>query len=138
MGFQSNFTAGTAVTISGTVATGISEPASTQTIVQKANTKSGTSITAGTGALLYTVTAAKTLYITTLVISSGAINQQWDIRDSVTITGTPIFATATEGTGNNHQTITFETPLKFTAGVFLDISVTGNIFWTFNGYEVTT
>lgn len=112
------------------------------TIINKSNTKSGTSVTAGTGVTLYSVSANKTLYITGLSVTTNVANGIFfDIRDSSTPNGgTPIFnaGAGTVGTANLDSTtsvFTFPVPLKFAVAVGLDVNATGSIWWSLQGWE---
>lgn len=125
--------------ITGSVTTSTSFPIATsaQTIVPKSNGKAGTAITAGTGALLYTVTAGKTLFIQSLSIKSNfATGCGWELRDGTTIAGAiKINGTSSSAIGGAPFTITFPTPIPFTTGLFLDISDNSTIWWNFVGFE---
>lgn len=115
------------------VSPNFSVPSSSQTIVKKSNTKSGTTFTAGTGINLYTVTASKTFYMTHL-FCSVSISNNFDIRDSSSVTGTPIIC---GGTGNNTDffVMTFPTPIPFTTGVWFDSSASNNLWYSLGGWE---
>jgi len=135
MGFQFNGLKA-AVTISGSVAIGYPSPTASQTTVQKTVAKAGQAITAGTGALLYTVTAGKTLYVTHMNFGNAATT--YEVRDGTTIAGTLALTTYSQGAGGTDQCtaqMSFPTPLKFTAGVFLDLGATSTIVWGFSGWE---
>jgi len=99
-----------AVTISGTVATGLSQPSSTQTIVQK--TATGT-LTTGNTATLHTVTLNKTLYVQSLVITlssgtgTGGVLEMQD--DSTTVWKAIVLADVAAP----KVYMTFPSPLKF-------------------------
>lgn len=112
------------------------------TIINKSNTKSGTSVTAGTGLVLYTVSTSKTFYVTGLSVTTNVANGIFfDIRDSSTPNGgTPIFnaGAGTVGTANLDSTtsvFTFSVPLKFAVAVGLDVNATGSIWWALQGWE---
>lgn len=105
-----------------------------QTIINVSNTKTGTALTAGTGLLLYTPTTGKTFYCTGLTIANGATALTGvDLRDSQTVTGTPIYATDQGTNGNTRDQLV--TPLKFTVGVFLDGVVSTTVMWALQGWE---
>lgn len=135
MGFQFNGLKA-AVTISGSVGIGFPSPTTNQTIVQKAYGKGYQAITAGTGATLYTVTAGKTLYISSLTVCGalGAANSI-EIRDNGS-GGTIIYGSRTyEGTSETYARQTFPTPLKFSTNVWIDVAANASITWAFSGWE---
>lgn len=108
-----------------------------QTQIAKSNTKAGTTITAGTGLLLHTVTGGKTFYLSSMNLTEdGAGGGGWDIRDNTAIAGTPIIA---QGMTNQafpaSVNMVFPVPIKFTTGVFLDLEQTGSVFWSIQGFE---
>lgn len=114
--------------------------ASTQTPVAIANGKAGTAITSGTGVLVRTNTASKSFYVTSIHLGVvGATNPTFDIRDGTTIAGSLVYS-AGSVLGASHPgpiVLVFPTPIKFTAGIFLD---TGNggphtIVYAFSGFE---
>ena len=111
---------------------GLAKPSSTQEIIQVSNGKAGTSITAGTGALLHTTTPGKKFYMTSFSAWSSAI---WgmEVRNGTTIAGT--LAANLRGLADTLVTIQFPTPLEFDAGVFVDVGGTGAHGYCFSGWE---
>lgn len=120
------------VAVSGAISTGFPTSTSSQTIINKAPGKAGTAITAGTGATLHTVTAQKSLYITSLFInvSSGA---GIELRDNGS-GGTVKFTAQCNGLNYPVQ-VTFPTPLKFSTDVWLDLGANATAYWSFSGFE---
>jgi len=102
--------------------------------INKSNTKAGTTCTAGTGLLLYTVTGGgRVFYLTAINVSVTSGAAIFDIRDSTTVAGTPILAWS--DASNPSHTLVFPSPIRFGTGVFLDIVSTGTVVWWLTGIE---
>lgn len=123
-----------AVQITGAVSTSVPGTGSGQTIVTVANGKAGTSITAGTGALLRTVTASKTYYVTSISLTAVGGGNNIELRDGTTIAGT-LKCQMSAAVATTTICQTFPVPIAFTAGVFIDTSNTGTVGYCINGYE---
>lgn len=109
-------------------------PGASQTIISKSNTKAGTSITAGTGLQMHSVTASKTFYMTALSVRGAVTGQSFDVRDSATVSGTPIIAGQCGNNADGWEQ-TFPTPIAFTTGAFLDVASTGTMWYSISGFE---
>lgn len=116
-----------------TASSSFSTPGASQTIVTKANGKSGTSVTAGTGTLIHTTTAGKIYYVTSITISCSAA-AGIEFRDGTTIAGT-VKVAVQNNTAAQVSCITFTTPVPFSTGVFMDVGSNQVYVWTINGFE---
>jgi hypothetical protein len=94
--------------------------------------KAGTSIAAGTGRLLYTVTGGKKFYCSSIHFSSNA-GTGWELRDGTTIAGSIV--TAGGYSAPTYQDLIFPTPIEFTTGIFIDVAATTLMTWTITGWE---
>lgn len=126
-----------AITGSINITNSFTMPGATQTQVSKTSSKNGQSLTAGTGALLYTVTGGKTFYMTQL--STGhrqdANARGCEFRDGTTIAGTLKASQMAPGNVGS-STQTFPAPIPFTAGVFIDVDTAATqLVWSFSGFE---
>lgn len=132
-------------TISGNVNVNVTSqlpgPGLNQTVYTIANGKSGTSITAGTGNTLRTVTASSYFYLTSISIGWAAGNQQgrFEIRDGgsggvIKLNGTAYGDTL--GGSAQVYTQTFPTPIRFSTDIWLDVNATQAVLWSVQGYEV--
>ena len=110
-------------------------PGTNQTPIYIVNTggKSQQSITSGTGALLHTTTAGKTLYIQSIAFGSGSNAGQFVLYDSTTLAGT--IKVSGNFLVNNMFQMVFPTPIKFTNGIFADVNSTGGQTFTIVGWE---
>jgi len=112
-----------AVTISGTVATGLAQPSSTQTPVSV-----GVSvINLHEAQTIYTVTSGKTFYLTAIFVLSGSAVQH--ILDDTT---------EKLQFKSYDFTITFPAPIPFTNSVKIsaDSQISGDSHYAIIGYEV--
>jgi len=141
-----NFSAGTAVTISGAVTTAIPVPASTQTLVSGTLAQSSTSFTVNveSAALLtLTPTAGKTLYLcgaSGFTTNSGQ-NVSATIYDSTTARAMFGLSNTTASAGGDGY-VNFPAPIKITTNAnikcFASGTATVNVSLCLYGYEVTT
>jgi len=132
MGFQSNFTAGTTVTVSGAVTTSASLPApsATQTIVNSfdSTSRSYTQTTEVT-ALTYNVTAGKTFYLTDVWGAFTSNNSQRYVArlydDAVLICSFAIGQTSAtiSGDNSNSPNMSFTTPIAIAASSAVTIKI---------------
>lgn len=117
---------------------GISGTAQIQTKVNVtvAGGKNGTSITAGTGLLLYTVTAGKTFYVSAITLSTAAAGgaQGIELRDGTTIAGGLKYSAYIAGNSTINTGMP-NVPVAFTTGIFADVTATGAYFWDIVGWE---
>jgi len=116
------------------VSAGFAGPLGDQAIVTAANDKAGTSITAGTGAAMLTVSANKTFFMTSLIVGTDAASFNAVVTDNG-VAGTDKIAFRLGGTNAISVAMTFPTPIQFSTDVFIDVSVTNNIFFCVNGWE---
>lgn len=130
-------TNGASVQLVGTITASptLPQPTASQ-IIKKVfvSGKAGTALTAGTGALLYTVTGGKTLYVTsidygTFVAGGGA----FELRDGLTIAGTVAYSSI--GLQNAATVVALPTPVPFSTGVFVDVGTTQTYNFCLYGYE---
>ena len=122
-----------AVTANVTLTPLLSAPSSSQTLVRASNGgKAGTAITAGTGVLVYTVTAGKTLYVTGFMLSTNS-GTNWELRDGTTIAGT-VKASGQNCVGNM-PVLPPGCLMSFTSGVFLDVTPSATYGWVLVGFE---
>lgn len=110
---------------------GLSGKAQIQTIKVIGNGKAGTNVTAGTGALLYTVTAGKTLYVTSLNIQTGILGAA-EVRDGTSLSGTLIGAVLGQVTGTE---MSGPVPIAFTSGIFIDVAANQTVYYLIIGWE---
>lgn len=101
-----------------------------KTAITVSTGKTGTSIgTAGT--TLYTVTAGKTFYMTSIHIGTATSAYQYELLDNATIKGG-----ANIGTGGINWKQNFgNTPIPFTHSVVMKGSATATHYFTIVGYE---
>jgi hypothetical protein len=118
--------------VSASVTTTLPAPGATQVIKIIKNNKSASALVAGTGALLYTVTGGKILYITSINIQGGSVST-WELRDGTTIAGAIVYVgrSPTDVFAN----IVLPTPIPFTAGVFIDVGTNCSVTYSLVGYE---
>lgn len=111
-----------------------------QVALAKGNAKTGTAIIAGTGLLLYTVSANKTFYLTAMHVETGAAGSgpRGVVYDATSLTGSPILNFMFPSNNvNSVQTVghTFPTPVAFKNGVFIDVSANDTVYWYIVGWE---
>lgn len=123
--------ANVAVNVAGALS--FSKGGSSQTLIGTANAKAGTSVTAGTGATLYTVTSGKKLYVTHINISATTATAL-EIRDG-TISGTLKIGGVTASSPGPASDFVFPTPIEFSTAVFVDLGSTQTINWSISGWE---
>lgn len=103
-----------------------------QTIIAKSSSKDGTSVTAGTGILLHTVTTGKKFYLTGLSLGAS-IDNGFELNDGG-VAGTLVYAAVRVANSGVEQN--FTTPIEFSTDVFLDVSVTNaSVRWALSGWE---
>ena len=128
-------TTSTTVTVSGSVQTGFPKAGTGQTIKVLANGKAGTNVTAGTGITAGAVTAGKIFYVSSIAISTNTDGEGIEIRDNaiggILKAAFKLYA----GAATSTISATFPTPLSFATDVFIDVSITGYVFYTISGWE---
>lgn len=120
----------------GAAASGFTKNGTGQ-IIKSSNTgKAGIAITAGTGAALYTVTATKTFYCTSITIGSqgAGASYTFEIRDGG-IAGTIKYGGVAPIGSSGSIVLKFPTPITFTTDVFLDIGVSQTVTFGVSGWE---
>jgi len=117
-------------------------PATKTNLVQDLVTSSGLTATVAGDLLLYTVTAGKTLYISSFYCMIKASNNSMQIKDAITDTGTVKISFNTgEAASLNPRwggNFSFPTPMKFETGVMFtsdNAAGTDTVDWTFTGWE---
>jgi len=124
------------ITVTGQGQNGFLSPNTTQQVSNNLNTKAGTSITAGTGVLAYTVTANKVYYITSVTLSSSnATATTVEIQDSTTLSQPADQIVCCVPADKSSVHLTFPTPIRFSHGVFIDVGTTSTITYLINGWE---
>lgn len=104
-----------------------------QTIVTQSSAKSGTAVTAGTGATLYTVTTGKIFYVTSIILGNNGSNTILEMRDNGASGSLKLSSFLVSA--NNSIAFTFPTPISFSTNVFVDISASSTLVWALNGWE---
>ena len=132
MGFQTNFIAGTEVTVSGEVdVAGLPEPTTSQTPVYAYHATSSSNAETA-----YTVTAGKTFYLTGFFVAGSALTAAvalYETDGTTTILNGRLVANATD-----NVSFTPSTPIAvYSAGEFVKVkSTTSGGRFTIVGYEV--
>lgn len=116
---------------------GVPKLDSTKTEVRIVTGKAPASITAGTGSLLYTVTAGKKFRVTSSKFwTTSATNSAVELRDGTTIAGTVKqngYIYGGGGAGPDCQQ--YLVPVSYSTGVFVDVQNTCNLGYEIVGYE---
>jgi microcystin-dependent protein len=124
------------IIVNGEGQNGFLSPNDSQQVQNIINTKAGTSITAGTGALLYTVTSGKVFYLTHFSFaSSNGTATTIELQDSTTISQPATQLVGSVFTDKKMVQLTFPTPIRFSHGFFLDLGTTSTVVYNIIGWE---